>query len=503
MPTLAAIDVGSNAVRLVIGSVESHRKFTIVENIREPVRLGQDVFTGGSFTEETMDRAGEAFQRFASVIRQHSVRWTKAVATSATREALNREIFLDRIAQAAGIDVEVIGPEEEARLIHIAVAGKVSLKNHLALLLDIGGGSTEITLVADGNIVTTESYRMGAVRLLQVLEEKKHGERRFAQLVREYVDGAHRRISRELAGRTIDLFVGTGGNIETLGALRHDILGKDRTNMLAKEELDTLVKKLQGMTIEERISELHLRPDRADVIFPAAIILQKVVRIAGVDELEIPGVGLKDGLLADMIDELYGEGKQIHRTQVIASALQLGRKYGFDEQHALTTARFAVKLFDETRQIHNLTPDHRPLLELAALLHDIGQFVNVSDHHKHTLYLLLATPLVGLNRDRMAIVANVARYHRKSFPKPQHEQYAALPARDRVVVSKLAALLRLADAMDNEHATKVTDFTLEWKKPKVTLRLTGSDDMLLEKWALAKKAAMFEEVFSVRLAIEE
>jgi exopolyphosphatase/guanosine-5'-triphosphate,3'-diphosphate pyrophosphatase len=503
MPTFAAIDVGSNAIRLVVGSADANRKLTILENLRESVRLGQDVFTQGSLTEETMNRAVEAFGRFSVVLERHGVRWTKAVATSATREAFNREIFLDRVSQTTGIEIEVIGPEEEARLVHIAVAERINLKNKLALLIDIGGGSTEITLVSDGSIIATESYRMGAVRLLQVLEEKKQGERRFSQLVREYVDGAQRRIARELGGREIDVCVGTGGNIESLGDLRREVFGKDRNTVLTREELDTLVKRLQGTTYEGRIQEFHLRPDRADVIVPASIVLQKVVRLAGVDEVQIPGVGLKDGLLADIVGELFGDRKHLHRTQVTASALQLGRKYGFDEQHGQTTAKFAVKLFDETRQLHNLTLEHRLLLEVAALLHDIGQFVNVADHHKHTQYLLMATPLVGLSTEQIELVANVARYHRKSFPKPQHEYYAALPPKERVVVTKLAALLRLADAMDNEHASKVTDVSLEFKKPKVTLRLTGNGDMLLEKWALAKKAALFEEVFSVRLAIEE
>jgi exopolyphosphatase / guanosine-5'-triphosphate,3'-diphosphate pyrophosphatase len=503
MPTVAAMDIGSNALRLVIGSVDGSRKLTVLENLRESVRLGQDTFAGGSLSEDTMSRAVEACTRFSAAIERHGVRWSKAVATSATREAFNKEIFIDRIAQATGIDIEVIGPEEEARLVHMAVAGRINLKNKLGLLIDIGGGSTELTLVSDGNIIATESYRMGAVRLLQVLEEKKHGERRFSQLVREYVDGAQRRMAKELGGREIDVCIGTGGNIESLGELRRELFGKDRNTMITRGELDIVVKKLQGTTFEERVREHHLRPDRADVIVPAAIVLQKVVRLAGVDEVQIPGVGLKDGLLMDMVEELYGERKHIHRAQVTASAQQLGRKYGFDEQHGITTAKFAAKLFDETRQLHNLTLEHRLLLEVAAMLHDIGQFVNVADHHKHTQYLLMATPLVGLSNDQMAIVANVARYHRKSFPKPQHEYYAALPAKERVVVSKLAALLRLADAMDNEHASKVTDFSLEFKKPRVTLRLTGTGDMLLEKWALAKKLTMFEEVFSVRLSIEE
>ena len=503
MPALAAIDVGSNAIRLVIGTVDADRKLSITESIRDPVRLGQDVFTKGSISEETVGRAVEAFGRFRKLIDQHGVKWHKAVATSATREALNRDMFIDRVAQESGIEITVIGPEEEARLIHLAVAERMNLKGKLALLVDIGGGSAEITLASDGQIMSTESFRMGAVRLLQVLGEKKRGERHFNQLVREYADAAQKRIKKEIGSSAIDICVGTGGNIESLGELRRELFGKEKTSVLTAEELDTLVKKLQGMTFEERIQDLHLRPDRADVIVPAAIVIQRIMKQAGVDELQIPGVGLKDGLLVDMIQEFYGEKKAAYREQVMASALQIGRKYMFDEQHGMTTARLGAKLFDETRQLHNLGLEYKLLLEVAALLHDIGHYINMTGHHKHTHYLIMATPIIGLNASQMAIVANVARYHRKSFPKPQHEPYRILLPKDRVVVSKLSALLRIADAMDNEHSSRVVDFEIEYRKPKFIIHLKGEGDFLLEKWSLARKADLFEDVFSAKIVVEE
>jgi len=503
MPTFAAIDVGSNAIRLAIGNVDGERKLSVVENLREPVRLGQDVFTSGAIAEQTIENAAEAFKRFRSAVDARGAKWTKAVATSATREATNRDLFIDRIAQASGIDIGVIGPEEEARLIHLAVEEKINLRNKLAMLIDIGGGSTEITLVADGNILSTESFRMGAVRLLQVLEEKKHGEKKFNQLVREYVDATQRRLKKEIGAQKIDLCVGTGGNIETLGDLRRQVLDKEKDTVLGEGELDQLVRKLLGMSFQDRVSQLGLRPDRADVIVPASIVLQKILRLAGVEELLIPKMGLKDGLLIDMAQELYGEKRHPLRDQVMASARQLGTKYMFDEQHGTTVARFAVQLFDETRTLHNLTLEYRLLLEVAALLHDIGGFINMAEHHKHTLYLLTATPVIGLTGEQMAIVANTARYHRKSQPKIQHDGFRVLPSKDRVVVSKLAALLRVADAMDNQHAAKVSEFSVEYRKPKFIIRLKGEGDLLLEKWALLKKAQMFEETFSVKVAVED
>jgi len=503
MPTLAAIDVGSNAIRLTVGTAGGDRQLTVLEDIREPVRLGQDVFSRGVIAEDTIDRAVGAFRRFDETIRRHGAIWTRAVATSATREAQNKEIFIDRVAQASGIDLATIGPEEEARLIHIAVSAKINLKDKLAMLVDIGGGSTEVTLATSESIVSTESFKMGSVRLLQLLEGGHPHEHHFTQLVQEYVDATQRRIRREIGERDIDLCVGTGGNIETLGDLRREVLSKERSSPLNASELSSLIKTLCSMTYPERVQRLGLRPDRADVIVPAAIIIQNIMKQAGVDELHIPKVGLKDGILLDMVQELFGDKRRLNRDQVLGSAMQLGEKYSFDEQHATTVARLAVALFDQTRGLHHLGLEQRLLLEVAALLHDIGTFVNVAGHHKHTQYLLLASPLIGLTQDQSAIIANVARYHRKSMPKPQHEPYRILSTKDRVVVAKLAAILRLADAMDNEHASKVREVEAEWNKPDFTVRLRGEGDLLLEKWALLKKAPMFEEVFSVKFSIAE
>jgi exopolyphosphatase / guanosine-5'-triphosphate,3'-diphosphate pyrophosphatase len=504
MPLLAAIDVGSNAIRLTIGNVEGGKTFTPVENLREPVRLGADVFSrGGVISDATIDQAAAAFRHFKETMDQRGVVVSRAVGTSALRDALNRDIFLDKIEQASGIEIEVISAEEEARLLHLAVSRKVNLKNRTAMLIDIGGGSTEVTLAVDGAIFSSESYKLGAVRLLHILDERKSGERKFVQLVREYVQATQQRLKREIGSKKVDLFVATGGSVETLGTLRKEVLKGEKDTSIDVDELDALVKRLQSLSYEERIQQLRLRPDRADVIVPASMILQHIVQVAGVDEVLIPKVGLKDGLIWDMVLDRDDDQHRAHREDAVSSAIQVGRKFMFDEQHAATVARFAVQLFDQIRGLHNLGLDQRPLLEVAGLLHDIGTFISSNDHHKHSQYLILASPLIGLNQAQKAVVANVARYHRKSLPKPQHDAYRVLSTKERVLVSKLAAILRLADAMDTEHASRVKSFSVEFKKPNLHFSLQGDGDLLLEKWALMKKAEMFEEVYGVTVGIQD
>src|SRR5262245_57395096 len=502
MPTIAAIDVGSNAIRLAIANVDTNGSYQPVYSVREPVRLGQDVFTKGTISPHTVDKMVERFIDFKQKLDEHAVTQVKAVGTSAMREATNRDAVLKAIAKAAGIEISIIGAEEEARLIHLAVKTTVNLKNKVALLVDIGGGSVEVLLADDTSVLCTESYAMGSVRLLKILDEKA-GEERFNQLVTEYVDATQRRLEQEIGNQKIDICIGTGGSIESIGDLRKELLEKNSNQKVTVEELKALVKKLRAMTFEQRIQDLRLRPDRADVIVPAAIVLQKTVQQAGVDEIVIPGIGLKDGVLLELMTNLRDRERHLYREQVIESARRLGKKYFFDERHANTVAKLAVQIFDQTKTFHELDVEARLMLEIAALLHDIGHYVNVYNHHKHSFYLIQSNPLVGLTPLQMHMVANIARYHRKSAPKIQHQPYQDLSPKQRLIISKLASILRLADALDHEHASTVESVDVDYKRPRFRFRLKGKGDMLLEKWALVNKRDMFESVFDSNVVVED
>ena len=502
MPTIAAIDVGTNAIRLCIANLNGDGGYQTVYNVRAPVRLGQDVFTKGAISAHTIDKTVETFTEFKQKLEEHAVTHTKAVGTCALREAINRDAVLKAVNKASGIEISIIGGEEEARLIHLAAKATVNLKNKVALLIDIGGGSVEVVLADDTNVLCTESYAMGTVRLLKILDEKA-GEERFNRLVTEYVDATQRRLEQEIGNQKIDVCVGTGGSIESLGELRKQLFNKNSSQKVTAEELKGLLKKLRATSMEDRIHDLRLRPDRADVIVPAAIVLHKIVQQAGVDEVVIPGIGLKDGVLLELLSQFRDREKNVHRKQVIESARRMGKKYFFDEKHAATVARLALQIFDQTASFHELDSEARLVLEVAALLHDIGHYVNVSNHHKHTFYLIQSSPLVGLTQLQMDLVANVARYHRKSAPKIQHEPYEAMAPKHRLMISKLAAILRLADALDHEHASTVDAVEVDCKRPRFLFRLKGKGDMLLEKWALVDKRDLFESVFDANVVVED
>jgi len=500
MLNVAAIDVGSSALRMTVGEVDDSWKVRPIENIRIPVRLGQDVFTKGTLDETSMQQTLDAFRRFQHVAGDFGVSRLRAVATSAMREAGNGQKLADRIYRASAIKVEIIDGDEEARLIHQAVTHALDIKNKRTLMIDIGGGSVEVTLSTGRNIVYTGSYKMGTVRLLKNLEIKGRSKQTFSELAGEYAESARRRIEHEIGTEKISICVGTGGNVEEIGRLRQKLFKADSDRLITLDELERMIERLSQMSIEERIQKLKLRPDRADVILPAAIILHLVASQARVKQIVIPNVGLKDGILLDLAQELSLAPRPQRREQVMESAMHLGRKYKFDEEHAMLTSRLASQLFSQSASLHDLDDDDLLLLEAGTLLHDIGHFINTIDHDKHGQYLLNANHLIGLSESEQDIVANLVRNHRSKAPSMDEESFKSLPQKDRLTVLKLAALLRLADSMDVSHTSRIQHVTL--KQGKYNWQLKLSSGLMLEKWTIDKRKALFQSVFNVHLDTE-
>ena len=499
MLNISAIDVGSNAMRMVVGEVDEFWRVNTIENVRLPVRLGQDVFSHGYLEEKTIQQTEEAFLRFRHMAESFNIQHLRAVATSAAREAGNSDLLLDRVFRTSGIEIEIISAEEEARLIHSAVAHVLDLTNKRTLLIDIGGGSVEVTISTGRNIISTDSYNMGTVRLLEKLNGKHKSKHPFGSLVREYIEAARYRIERDLGDEKVKVCAGTGGNVEEIGRLRQKLFKAESDRFITMEELEKLIERLDRMTYEERMRKLKLRPDRADVILPASIVLHLIASEAGVKQIAIPNVGLKDGILLDIAEDLSKSLRPQRREQVWESALHMGRKYQFDERHARLTAKLAARLFEQAEPLHNLDNSNLLLLEIGALLHDIGHFINTVDHDKHGYYLLSANRLIGLSQREQNIVANLVRYHRKQSPSTDDGNLKSLPQKDRLIVIKLSALLRLADSMDISHTGNVEDIVLKETKSGWQIKISGRNDQMLVNWAFEKRKSHFREVFGVNL----
>ncbi len=505
MQKIAAIDAGSNALRLVVAELDDDWKVHPIQNIRIPVRLGEDAFTNNFFREQTMQQAVDAFLQFRRIIDDFGVSKIRAVSTSAMRETVNSDILVDRILRSSGIELEVISGEEEARLVYVAVADAVDISEKRALLIDIGGGSVEVTVTQEGSILTAKTHPLGTVRLLQRLRENtapSHPDS-FGRLLREYTEAARRRIGQDVGSMAADVCIGTGGNVEAIGELRQKIFKRDSDRVVTASELDELVTLLEGMSVRERISRFGLRPDRADVILPAAIVLKMITGIAGVDQVLIPNVGLKNGLLLDLSRNMAQAMVLPDRNQVFGSAVRIGQKYQFNQEHAFYVAGLATSLFDQAAKLHQLDGEERLVLEVGALLHDIGHFVNTVNHDQHGDYLLRANQIIGLSERQQEMAACLVQFHRKGVPYRDIPITSTLNQKDRLTATKLCAFLRLADGLDGSHTQRVSEATFTETRSGWLLQLKGNDDLTLEKWSVIKRKALFEEIFGVSLDVEE
>jgi exopolyphosphatase/guanosine-5'-triphosphate,3'-diphosphate pyrophosphatase len=503
-----AIDVGSNASRLLIAGARQDGGLDTVEYIREPLRLGHDVFSAGALSEKTIARAIAVFQLFRRALDRHQVERVRACATSATRDARNRDLFLSRVARQSGLHLELTSGAEEANLLRQAASARMDLGGHTALLVDVGGGSTEVSLVEGGEVQLSESFDVGTVRMLEAFEKDGRSAKDAQRLMAEFVDRLALQLRQRFDDVKVDLLVATGGNIEAAA----NVLAPAQARAAAEghgvvtlpvERVKILRKQLEELPLAARVKRFKLKEDRADVLVPALHIYQRIARAVGASELHVPFVGLVNGIVASMVaGELpRTRGDNPRARQVRTSALVHGRRFAFDEAHATKVAELALRIFDATGDLHRLDEDCRILVEAAALLHDLGAFVEPRRHHKHSLYLISNLEIVGLSQRERLVVASIARYHRKSLPTTHHEHYAALTEVERDQVSRLAAILRIADALDREHGGLVTDLVIDRRAGELILRPVAARDILLEAWSLERRSDLFEQIFGWKVRL--
>lgn len=298
----AAIDVGSNAIRMVISDWNG-KAFQAIHKYRFPIRLGAEVFEKGKISARVLRASARTFEKFAKVAKKYKTQRIRAIGTSALREAKNQAAFVELIRRKSGIKIEVVSGIKEAAFIYRAVQKEVGLKGQRALLIDIGGGSVELTFVENGKPTATHSFPFGTVRTLELMKKRKLEESQLSLVIGEYIKPLSEFIHKHSAGKSLDFAVGTGGNFETLGKLKSQIVGKLSKSELNDAELDLVIHKLKSMNLKDRIEKLQMRPDRADVVLPAALVIQATMKQASVKHLLIPGVGLKDGVLWSLVDQ--------------------------------------------------------------------------------------------------------------------------------------------------------------------------------------------------------
>lgn len=498
---VACIDVGSNGMRCMAAEFQDADHSKVILQDRAPVRLGHTVFQAGAIDRDSMEAALTALKAFRRQLDALKVQHVRAVATSAVREAANQAEFLMRAKREARVKVEVIHGAEEARLVWSAVSHRIPMGKDPWMMMDLGGGSVEVGMADGRGIRWSESHAMGAVRLLEEFESCKGDTKKFQTLIADTV-GTLRIAGAK--GRAPVALAATGGNIEEIAKLAGLKEEPGKAGVLDVKLLRETVQRVAKLDPKDRVEKLGLRPDRADVIVPAGLVYEQVARLAGLDAVHVPYVGLKDGVLHDLVDGLavHTDPRARKETQVLDASVALGRRYQFDQEHGVHVSRLALSLFDQLQSTHKLKAVDRSILQAAAVLHDIGRFISDERHHKHSYYLVSQAHLPGLAEQEVDLVAQVARYHRKKEPSAKHTPFAALTPGDQRRVTYLSAILRVADSLDREHRQAVHSVKVVRKGGTTQLRVKGEGSFTLEQWALEAKGGLFCRAFDTTLELE-
>jgi exopolyphosphatase/guanosine-5'-triphosphate,3'-diphosphate pyrophosphatase len=506
---LAAVDIGTNSVHLVVARVSENR-IEVVEREREMVRLGSSATDMKHLTPAAMKRGIDTLARFRQVAAIHGASM-RAVATSAVREAENRATFIER-AREVGVDIEVISGFEEARLIFLGVLQAVPVYDRQVVVCDIGGGSTELVVGTRGDILTARSLKLGSIRL----------SRRYfaaAKLSANAVDRCRRDIRavltpavREIRRAGFDVAVGSSGTIGAvcaMAAARQDgVVPRTLNNFtVSRDDIDGVVKRLvKAPTVKERARTPGLDPRRADIILAGALILEQVVHEIGAEALTFSDYALREGVLLDTWRRIHG-GSLHHLSDLRRrSVLRLARQMDEDTEHSEHVARLALELFDATAARHGLGDDSREVLEAAALLANVGLFVSHAGHHKHSYYVIRNSELLtGFTDREIELIAQVARYHRKSAPRKKHPEFATLQRDDQQRVRMLAGILRVAVGLDRNHGRRVSRVRVSGDGEQLVIGAVPvpGEDVSLELYAAGTRSDLLADVLGVPVSVVE
>lgn len=505
--TVAVIDIGSSAIRMVVAEVGPKSEIRYLENLQKSVRLGRDVFTTGRISPAVIRESIAILKNYKSVIEGYGIKKIQTVATSAVRDAQNRDNFIDQVYVRTGLDVEVLeGPEEnrlELLAVEHALRDKFDLENKNCLIVEVGSGTTEMIILNHGQVELTRTLSLGSIRLPEQAIAGKTEASVMQRLLKRSIHDVAVYAAQEYSLDQIDTFIALGGDMRFVARQLMEKVEESFT-ILDKKSFQSFVNKIAKMSPEEIVNEYGMLYSEAESLYPSLLFYVNFFSETKAENILIPMTSIRDGLLLELSQLLSGYKRTDVSKQVINSARHLGEKYKYDKAHALCVSSTAVRLFDLLKQDHGMGPRERLLLEVSALLHDIGTYISPAAHHKHSSYLIQAAEIFGLRKSDKDILANVVRYHRRTVPRETHVDYMSLPKTDRAMVSKLAAILRVADALDHSHQQKIRSFTLEREEDTYTIWVPDeAGDISIERTSLQEKGNMFAEVFGAGLLLKQ
>ena len=494
---VAVIDIGSNELRLKIAQ-SGKGKLKYLESLTYPMSLGRDTFNTTKISFEKVDKTCDIIRGFLAVAAGYGISGVRAVATSAVREAVNRDYILEQIKVKTGLSVEVIDDSQEKLYVY-------KLMNYLlndglkqsAMMVYIGAGNIGLAVLDGGMTPFMQNIKVGSLRINEMFEDMQEYSNSFSQVLEEYI-ASFTDMLDEFIPAKITNFIASGSEISLIG----ELCGAHKSGIflnITKSSFDALYNQVKDKTADRIAEDYNLPIDKAEVLLPAMCIFDNLLRFTHADKIIAPTVFLSDSLIVEMLypNDFKRIDKKFNENTLLSAAAH-ARAFHTMAAHGQSVCGFAEKIFDKMKGIHGLGGREKLLLETAALLHDIGKFINVKHHYLHSYHIIQGLDIVGLSILETEIVACVSLYHSRKTPAATDESYRALTGKNRVLVSKLSAILRLAEALDRSHEQKLDEIDVRLTDRELTVTITSDKNTDLEQWAFMENSVFFEEVFGIR-----
>jgi exopolyphosphatase/guanosine-5'-triphosphate,3'-diphosphate pyrophosphatase len=506
--TCAVIDIGTTAIRMTIAHIESNSKITVIDTLQQAVSLGKDTFTKGFICKTSIEDCVRVLKSYRRTLKEYGIdseNYVRIIATTAVREASNRDAFIDRIFIATGLNVEVIDEIDIARLTYLSVKSCRDTNNfqwgNRLLIAEISGGSTEILHFDHEKVILSHNYRLGSLRMREALDEIPAPLKRHRDLMENDINRTVNQISNDIDMNMQLSLITLGGDIRTAASHIYPDWNNDEPLKVSVPLLLKFVNDIFSLTTDEIVQQFHISFADAETLGPALLFYYHLARILNLKTIIVTGISMRHGVLIEISQR--GSRSNEFVQQIIHSALETGRKFQFDERHATNVADLSVKLFKAIEKEHGLPQQYELTLRIAALLHNIGSFINVRSHHKHSMYIIQNSELFGLSKSEITIISLIARYHRHSAPKPEHEIYHLLPREQRLIVVKLAAILRIADALDRSDNSRINSMECQVSDEGLIIYVAGIDDFSLEQYSIRSKGTLFEDVYGFNIILRK
>jgi len=513
-PKIAAIDLGTNSFHMAIATLNSNGVIKILSREKEMVRLGSSGKDMKYLQEDAIERGIETLYRFSKIAESENA-IIRACATSALREALNRDAFIRRVRNELDINIEIISGVEEGRLIYLGVIHALPLNGKKTLVIDIGGGSTETIIGKDGKTEFIYSEKIGAIRLTKLCCEQGVFNKDIVLQLREFIRGEWAVVLENIKQIGFDIAVGTSGTILTLANM---VLASkqqpipEQLNGLRIDSADILniIKTLTKKKNTREISRMPgIDPKRADIILAGSLILESAIKTLNINEIHISPYALREGIIYDTFEKLKARTEKSYLINLrLETVKELARKYNIDFDHSRTIKNIALKIFDEISDLHQLGSYEKELLEYSAYLHDVGYWISHDQHHKNSYYIITHSDLPGFTNDEAELIGLVARYHRKSHPKKKHQEFVSLSPEKQYAVKVLAGILRIAEGIDRRQKGYVEDVLIEKSKNNgettVNIKLLPkniNESVDIEVWGAVRRKQLLEETLNIKINI--